>query len=130
MKVIDPGHEYELLTLDGGFPQRLRFVKRCDPKNPDRFPGNTNAHPGTTLQSVLRACLERIYYLDGQISCAENRQIMHHLQQSVLLLEKRAARRHGREYNHDAVFATTADMCVKCGHTDCKHNVTPIPSND
>lgn len=129
MKVIEPGHEYELITLDGGFPQLLRFVKRCDLKNPARFPGNKNAHPGTTLQSVLRACLDRMRYLDNQISCVENDDVINHLEQAVLNLEMRAARRHGRDYEHDAEFATTAPMCPRCGHTDCGHDVTPIPYN-
>lgn len=130
MKIVEAGHEYELITLDGGFPQRLRFVKRFDPKNPKRFPGNFDSHPGTTLQSVLRACRDRVLYLDNQISCAENDEVINHIERAVLLLEQRAARRHNRNYDHAAEFACTASMCPKCGHTDCGHNVTQITSNE
>ena len=48
MKVIDPGHIYELDTLDGDFRQIVRFVKR--------FRGALN-HSGTVNQELLRVQL-------------------------------------------------------------------------
>jgi hypothetical protein len=48
--VIDPGHRYHLLTLDGPLDQRLQFVKRCDMERPESDPGNTNNYPGTTSE--------------------------------------------------------------------------------
>jgi hypothetical protein len=48
MKVIDPGHYYELNVLDGDLPlpAYLRFVKREGPG----YPGNKDHYPGTTCQ--------------------------------------------------------------------------------
>jgi hypothetical protein len=121
MKVLDPGHTYELATLDGGTTQELRFVKRMDPLQPWRFPGNTSAYPGTTLQNVLRACLERFRYLQGQIACPENYISILLLRTALWLLEFRAARRHGRTYFHGLSHAETTPMCPQCGHTECGH---------
>ena len=94
-KILDPGHKYELLTLDGKMVQTLTFVKRFDPKRPEKFPGNKNAYAGTTLQSVLQACCNRIRYLDNQIPCLENQVILNKLQEALMMLEQRAATRHG-----------------------------------
>src|SRR5687768_16784057 len=95
MRVLDKGHEYELGSLDGDYVQRLRFVKRYDPVDPSKFPGNVNSYPGTTLQMVIRALLNRVRYLQGQKWCVENVLITFFLRASVWLLELRAARRHG-----------------------------------
>ena len=121
--VIDPGHKYELLTLDSGGTlfQFLTFVKRYDPSDPTRFPGNYNAYPGTTLQSVIRCLIERISYLQNQIWAPENVFIRFFLMSCLWLLEFRAARRHGRSYFKSLKFASEAPMCNKCGHTVCEH---------
>lgn len=124
MKVIDKGHVYSLLSLDGKYYQILRFVKRHDPVRPWRFPGNTNSHPGTTLQSVIRALIERVRYLQGQLWCFENAVILIALRTCLWLLEFRAARRHGGFYFKGLRFAETAPMCPICGHTICKHEPT------
>lgn len=120
MKVIDNGHKYKLLTLDGKLNQTLTFVKRHDPEDPSRFPGNTGSYPGTTLQSVLRVCLDRMNYLNKQIPCDQNIQIINNIQNSIFLLEVRAAQRHGLNPNcisqYDACFGP---MCETCGHTKC-----------
>lgn len=50
MKVIEPGHIYELNQLDEkgtGFPQVLVFVNRED-----------NPHQGTQTQEALRCCID------------------------------------------------------------------------
>ena len=122
MKVIDPGHKYKLLTLDGNADQFLTFVKRHDPNNPNRFPGNTESYWGTTCQSVLRALLDRVYYLQNQIWCLENSIIIFCLKLIIWLFEFRAARRHEKEYWKGLAFASESPMCETCGHTVCEHN--------
>ena len=53
MKVIEPGHVYELTTLDGdGTPEVLRFVNR-----------ELRPHPGTQTQEVLRAQIDSLEVL-------------------------------------------------------------------
>ena len=73
MKVIDPGHSYLLRSYDGGGPSRLTFVKRCDP--PEKYPGNWNAHPGTQIQEVLRALMERCQYINNQIPSEQTEEV-------------------------------------------------------
>ncbi len=105
MKVLDPGHSYELNILDysAGKPKQpfLIFVKRLGPK----FPGNTGeAYPGTTLQEVLRACCDRLRYVSEQgalleqpqMACNYSTEALGHLRQAILCLERRAALLHGR----------------------------------
>ena len=119
--IIDPGHKYRLLSLDGDKYQELTFVKRCDLENPNRFPGNYTSYPGTTLQSVIRCLLDRMIYLQGQIYSIENVIIIYCLKMSLWLLEFRAARRHKKWYWHGLNFAATKSMCFTCGHTICEH---------
>jgi hypothetical protein len=119
--VLDPGHDYRLLTLDGEIEQTLTFVKRFDPDHPEKFPGNTDAHPGTTLQSVLRSCLERLRYLQGQVPCDENTAMIDHLRSCLFLLEGRAARRHGLAFDKTMEECEREPMCPVCGHITCEH---------
>ena len=95
MKVLDAGHQYEFSSFDGGEPQVLTFVKRNDPA--DKYPGNEDAYPGTQMQEVLRALIERCQYLEGQIPCPETRGVIENCRDSIWLLESRHARRHNGE---------------------------------
>lgn len=117
MKVIDPGHSYLLDSLDGDEKQRLVFVKR----EGEKYPGNVGSHPGTNLQEVLRACVNRCVYLNDQVPCAETQAVRGLLTTALYLLEVRAARRHGRHLE-----ASLCDVvrgvrkCERCGHVDCQ----------
>ncbi len=118
MEIIDPGHNYLLRSFDGGGPVRLTFVKRCDP--PEKYPGNHNAHPGTQIQEVLRALIERSEYVNGQIPCPETDLALYHLREVLWLFESRHAQR------HDATFPDewregieTRAFCETCGHIMC-----------
>jgi hypothetical protein len=73
MKVIEPGHVYELATLDGEAPNRLVFV--------NREPGTE--HPGTQTQEVLRtiidaleALIDRTNHCDGCLPWPGNERII------------------------------------------------------
>ena len=92
MQVADPGHWYKLRSLDGGESQDLIFVKR----EGLGYPGNIGHHPGTILQEVWRASIERLKYVDAQISHPCNERAIACLRYALELLEKRAAERHGR----------------------------------
>ena len=116
MRTIDPGHVYELDSLDGVLAQQLTFVKRQGPG----YPGNVGAHPGTTTQEVLRALIERSEYVNGQISCPETTLAIGLLQTALYLLESRAARRHGRILDESVdTLVSGIDKCVSCGHVGC-----------
>lgn len=117
MKILDPGHKYSLLSLDGKVKQTLQFVKRKGLK----FPGNKTAHPGTTMQDVIMCLLNRIRYLQNQIPCIENEMILKNLQECLFLLEYRAAKRHNLHYEPSSLEEIEmAKLCETCGHTICE----------
>jgi hypothetical protein len=136
MKVTDPGHTYELDWLDGlpiGVPlrraqadgavadgdifeNRLIFVKR----EGDGYPGNVGHHPGTNMQEVLRALIDRVKYLNAQVPDGRNGMVVRHLRGALLWLEDRAADRHGRTldphtWNVDRAIELEP-ACPECGH--------------
>lgn len=119
MYVIDPGHSFELDRLDSpsGSKALLIFVKREGPG----YPGNVGNHPGTNMQEVIRALISRAQYVDGQVSCTETQMVIENLRSALLLLELRAARRHGRLLDLKGVKEIESlPTCKKCGHIGCE----------
>lgn len=127
MKVIDPGHLYELDMLDVNpteFPwqQTLQFVKRIGPG----YPGNEGKpEAGTNCQEVIRVLIDRVKYLNGQIPSEYNDNILFGLRYALNAFEARAAERHGRNWN--VTRAKYAEQhiehwptCPHCGHIDCE----------
>src|ERR1700685_4065659 len=103
MKIIEPGHIYELDWLDGqpktfgtmaklpvsGFTLRteynenqLVFVNRED-----------KPHPGTQTQEVLRALIDRTQHCDRCLRWEGNDKIIKHLRMALALHEARALER-------------------------------------
>lgn len=119
MKTIEPGHIYRLGSLDGEYPQELRFVRR------KYSPGvKRPVYPGTTCQDVLRAVHDRTGFLHAEKPHWVNRWIRLFLRLSIWLFEYRAAEQRNHGFWHTPWFATNAPMCRVCGHTDCrKHDV-------
>lgn len=137
MRVVDPGHVYELAHLDEDKSPtlaqvgHLRFVKRVGAK----FPGNAPpAHPGTTTQEVIRALIDRAHYVDAQDPDPRNGEVVEHLRQALYLLEERAAQRRGERLPKRAwrsgldgravgarVLHAVEDepTCRACGHIRC-----------
>ena len=126
MRVIDPGHEYSLDFLDADIPTVgiLRFVKRIG----EGYPGNNApSHPGTIIQEVLRALIDRMKYVRSQAealkdweSASDDSIIIDSLRSILLILEDRAARRHGRGLAAIDRFAPEREpTCPYCGHTGC-----------
>lgn len=81
MKIVDPGHEYEIESIDGVLPQRIIFVKR--------FRGIAN-HAGTTNQELLRVLIDRVERLDAEQPWSGNADILQHLRECLVLHEARA----------------------------------------
>lgn len=123
MKVLDEGHKYQLSELDGGRGQQPVFVKRVDPKDPAKYPGNLDAYPGTTSQDVIKCLLNRARYVHNQIWAIENVFVIFGLRLALWFLEFRAARRHGRFYFKSLSFPENQIPCLICGHTNCKHEI-------
>lgn len=85
MRSIYPGHKYELDHLDGSGKQVLQFVQR---------PPHHYGVEGVTNQEVLRAVIDRVRVLDGEIPWSGNARILYHLRMALLLHESRAMERH------------------------------------
>jgi len=117
MIVLDRGHKYQLKSFDGNVPVILTFVKR----EGEGFPGNTGHYPSTNLQSVLRACIDRLTYLQGQIPDDRNLNAINNIGHAVRLLEERAMERHGFNPKISIHEAATLPMCDVCGHVICHH---------
>lgn len=120
MKVVDPGHTYELGQLDVGpyteEPHLLVFVKRSGPN----FPGNFGHYGGTTLQEVLRAVVDRLKYVDNQLSSPYTQMALRHAKEAIYCLELRAAERHNRAVTFGVDGAVYGDCCAKCLHVGCQ----------
>lgn len=116
MQVLDPGHCYRLMELDGAtWPGTiLQFVKREGPS----YPGNVGHYTGTTMQEVLRACIDRAGYVNRQIPCWQTRLGMYLMGIVVWLFEHRAAKRHHTRVPslYEAIFGI---CCPTCGHVAC-----------
>ena len=115
MKIIDPGHMYEIASYDGGVPQVVTFMKRSGPG----YPGNVGSCPGTNCQELFRVLIDRIKYLDRQIPCAENAESLECLRRALHLFESRAAKRHGIEMEMASTAIETMTTCPTCGHIVC-----------
>ena len=118
MKVLDPGHDYELDVLDGDFTIHLTFVKRKG----ESYPGNMTDHPGTNMQEVLRALIDRCKYVNRQIRSGHTMRAILYLRDAFYELESRAAVRHNRGMfpigYFDKVPIEEHLTCSKCGHID------------
>jgi hypothetical protein len=115
MRVVDPGHEYLLDVLDETLAddaESLRFVKR----EGDGYPGNVGHHPGTNMQEVLRALIDRLRYVNGQIHDNRNLLALENLQAAIFHLECRAAARHHRPIAFEQEGIELLPTCSACGH--------------
>jgi hypothetical protein len=130
VRILDPGHIYMLDMLDIESDARhstemLMFVKREGP----RYPGNRSHFPGTNCQEVLRALIDRVKFLDGQVPDPRNQPILRHLREALWLFESRAAQRYGRAFppldDFDPIEEEPA--CSGCAHIRCSGHCGKLP---
>lgn len=86
MKVLDPGHRYELDNLENDGSTILQFMK--DPA----LHGGNGAR-GPSCQEVLRAVIDRVKTLNTERSDVENDVIIFHGRMMIAGFEARALRR-------------------------------------
>jgi hypothetical protein len=69
----------------------------------------------------LRALIDRVGYLDGQIQHPRNAAVLFNLRMCLLELELRACERHGRDWPPSVAAATIEheQTCPRCGHIGC-----------
>jgi hypothetical protein len=116
MKVIEPGHVYELAEVDGIGSQTVRFVRRRD-DNARLLSADEGLHPGILGQELLRVLINRTLYLNDEDPCQEDIEIVARLRECLRLYESRAARRTIEKMP----MPERADACPICHHLLCDH---------
>jgi len=119
MKIIDPGHKYQLHTLDGFVENScLTFVKRQGAG----YPGNVGSYSGTTCQEVLKALIDRVEYLQNQIPCWQTGLAKLCLIIALWCFEFRHAARKQRLLTVPPWRVMQQTFCDECGHIQCQEH--------
>lgn len=115
MKVVDPGHVYELHNVDGTGTQTVRFVRRRDLHGEPLI--SEAREEGILTQELLRVVIDRTLYLYAEAPCDEDTEIVESLRRALTLYESRAARRTIERL----AKPEQAQPCGRCGHLLCGH---------
>ncbi len=94
MKIIDPGHIYEMRQLGDSNTQIIKFIKRSG--GAVQYDKEWN---GLQSQEVLRVLIDRSKYLNDVLPCKETSEIIKHLQMALYWYEVRALRRKRSQTN-------------------------------
>lgn len=113
MRVLIPGHKYELQNVDDPSVQVLQFVQRRDERGELLLPSDQVA--GLQTQEVLRALIDRTLYLHAEQAWHENVTAVNHLRDCLRMYESRAAHRHLEKLG----MPERAPHCLQCGHIFC-----------
>lgn len=89
MEILEPGHIYRLQHLESDGYEVLRFVRRSS----DAVDYGDGEHVGTNTQEVLRALIDRTFYLNGILPSVETLDAAYHLRMALFCYEARAYRR-------------------------------------
>lgn len=117
MKVIEPGHIYEVENVDGDETQRVEFVRRRDADG-ELLPENFRRE-GILCQDLIRVLIDRTLYLYAEAPCEEDTEIIESLRHALARFETRASRRSIEKLSRIEV----ADLCPKCQHILCRCGV-------
>lgn len=96
MKVIEPGHIYELNFLDDvvfkDTPEAWAEAEKYQASKLLTFVNREEGHehPGTQTQEVLRALIDRTYHCDHCMPDEANAMIIYHLRMALVYHEARA----------------------------------------
>lgn len=116
MRVVEPGHIYEVANADGDDEQRIVFVRRRD-SDAERLPDD-QGHEGILSQELLRVLINRTLYLNDEDPCTEDVEIVHKLRDCLKAYESRAARRSIEKLS----MPERTDGCDICHHLLCFHD--------
>jgi hypothetical protein len=92
MKVITPGHTYELESYkQGGMTQKLRFVHKQIIK--PELSELEEISDGTTTEEVIAVLIDRIKFLNGVLPSVHNTKANINLRRALKALQARTAER-------------------------------------
>lgn len=98
MKVLRPGHQYELYNFEADLSelnQRIQFIEK-EPVEGGAQGQMRTVRDGTTNEEVLKVLIDRIQSLNAKFPCRENSIVLTKLEESLMWLEKRTADRKAR----------------------------------
>jgi len=96
MKVLTPGHRYELAHFENKeSAQALQFIHK-EPKEEGSTELKT-VSDGTTNEEVLDVLIDRMQFLQKKFSCRENAIVITNLEESLMWLNKRTQDRLKRD---------------------------------
>lgn len=95
MKVITPGHTYELAQFEGSASQTIQFIHK-EPKEGGEAGYLQTISDGTTNEELLSVLIDRMQFLQAKFPCRENALVITKLEESLMWLEKRTADRKKR----------------------------------
>lgn len=98
MKILTPGHRYELENFEAkakdSSGQVLQFIERTPVA--EGHPELHTVRDGTTNEELLRVLIDRMHSLQAKFPCRENAIATTHFETGLLWLEKRTADRKAR----------------------------------
>lgn len=115
MRVIEPGHVYEVQNVDGIGTQRIDFVRRRNERG--ELLDSVGRTQGILTQELLRVAIDRTLYLYAEDPCDEDTEIINHLRAALILNEGRAARRSIEKL----AKPEEAPVCDIYQHILCRH---------
>lgn len=97
MKVITPGHKYELENFENKETpgQTLQFIEKV-PGGPGQDASKT-VNDGTTNEELLAVLIDRLYFLKKKLPSRETSVAITKSEEALLWLNKRTADRKARE---------------------------------
>lgn len=97
MKVIVPGHRYELANfeLPGIDDQELKFIHK-EPATDSTGWKLETISDGTTNEEVLAVLIDRMQFLQKNFPCRENALVITKLQEALMWLKERTRDREAR----------------------------------
>ena len=97
MKVITPGHLYELESMEGAKPQQIQFIEK---QKIEKHPTNAKldytfvtVNDGTTNEEVLLVLIDRLKTLGQKLPSRENALAITKAEECLMWLERRTANR-------------------------------------
>lgn len=88
MKVIDPGHLYELESMEGNNPQMIQFIKKELVEKEFK-----TLVDGTTNEEILDVLIDRLEILYKKLPSDETQSAISHLKEAKHWLVKRTQNR-------------------------------------
>jgi hypothetical protein len=106
MKVIDPGHIYELEEVGSQKNQRIIFIKKTG-----EHQHHQEEWPGVYNQELIRILIDRTQYLNTALPSLEYRSVIEHLRYALYQLEMRALKI--KQGNDDTLLPSLEEIVLR-----------------